>query len=161
MVKRGQIETMGLLVIVILISLVMFFGFSFAINNSKTVSSQKKEVGTTLTISNIGTTIIESTSPCKYKIRDLLEDCSFNKEIMCDGVDSCVYANNTIKYILNQTLDLWGNYEYNVTVRDSQGREYISLSTGCNKSYAGTKTDITPFVTTTFQSMQLRIIVCG
>jgi hypothetical protein len=151
-------EMMGLLVIVILVSLILFFGLSFTINKSKQEAPKKQEFKDVQAVSNMGTTMLESTGPCGRSIRDLLTDCAFTKEVTCEGNDSCAAANTTVKNILAQTLDEWG-YEYNMTVSDAQGRKALELSTGCNGTVSNSQTEITPFGTT-YGTMQLTITTC-
>jgi hypothetical protein len=156
---KGQIETMGLLVIVILISLILFFVLSFSLKNKTTEGqTDKQEFKQTQSVSNFGTTMLETTSGCKRTIRELLTDCAYTHEITCDGLNSCESANQTITQILDLTLNKWG-YDYNMTVQTSQGVNVLSVATGCEVSKSSSK-EMTPFGTN-YGSMTITIKTCN
>ncbi|MGV8163013.1 MAG: hypothetical protein ACP5N2_06805 [Candidatus Nanoarchaeia archaeon] len=158
--KKGQIETMGLLVIVILISLILFFALSFSLNNKQEEKPAKKEFKQTQAISNLGTTMLESTGPCGWTIRELLTDCAYTKEITCDLTfqNSCEAASTSMQTILDYTLDEWG-YEYNLTVSTTQGNRIVSIAEGCIDD-SNSQKEITPFGTI-YGSMSMIILSCN
>jgi len=129
--KKGQIETMGLLVIVILISLILFFALSFSLKNPKTGQLQQQEFKQNQAVSTFGSTMLETTSSCNgWTIKELIEDCAFLKEINCDEQSSCVVADKSMKDLLDLTLNKWG-YEYNLTVYTNDKKIVLSTATGC------------------------------
>jgi hypothetical protein len=145
--SKAQIETMGLLVIVILISLILFFVLTFTLNNSKNKVDDKSTFVKKQAVSNLGTTLLETPNlDCKKTVRELLDDCGFAHEIMCGTEDSCDAAKTMIKGILGLTLDKWG-YEYNLTVETSNSIVLsVPSQTGCGASKSSSK-EITPFAT--------------
>lgn len=153
--KRGQIETMGLLVVVILVSLIIFFVLSFNINRAKT--QPKNDFNEVASVSNFGTTILE-TDACGRSVRQLLEDCAYLRQIKCGLEDSCFAANETISNILDRTFNLWG-YEYNLSVTDSQDRIILSTATGCNQTGIKSRKEFTPF-STNYGDMSITIKTC-
>ncbi|MFA6073074.1 MAG: hypothetical protein WC758_03105 [Candidatus Woesearchaeota archaeon] len=156
--KKAQMETMGLLVVVILISIILFFALSFSMK-SKDTTNTKKEFKETQAISNFGTAMLETTGPCDWTIRELLTDCAFTKEINCDGVNSCDAAKSMMTMILNVSLNEWG-YKYNLSI-DTSTKNVFSESTGCNSvgERSNSNTETTPFGTT-HGSMVMKIITC-
>ncbi|PIN81023.1 hypothetical protein COV13_02420 [Candidatus Woesearchaeota archaeon CG10_big_fil_rev_8_21_14_0_10_32_9] len=157
--KKGQIEIMGLLVIVILISLVIFFSLSFNLKNSVNEAPVKQDFKDAQTTGNFGTTLLETTTNCSRSIRDLLSDCAFTQEVNCAGQTSCQLANNSINRILEETLDKWN---YNYTLQISSDSELVTdfNKTGCDPAKTkSVTTDITPFGTT-FSSMKLTLKIC-
>jgi hypothetical protein len=160
--KRGQIETMGLLVVVILISLVLFFALSFSVNNKTDEQPKKQEFKKSQAINNLGTTMLESTGPCGWSIRELLTDCAYTKEITCyNGTateNACEVADKSIMKILDATLNEWG-YDYNLTVSTSLGQTKLSMATGCEDD-SNSQKEITPFATD-YGSMVLTIKSCN
>ncbi len=156
--KKAQIEIVGLLVIVILVSLVIFFSLSFRLNSSNNQAPLKQDFKDAQTTGNFGTAILETTTSCSRSVRELLSDCAFTQEVICSGQNSCQQANNTIERILSETLDLW-DYNYTLTV-SSDSKATTNFTKGCDPSKTNKlTTDITPFGTT-FSSMKLMLMVC-
>jgi hypothetical protein len=156
--SKSQIETMGLLVIVILVSLILFFVLMFSLK-PKIGSTDKSEFIKTQAVSNFGPTMLETTIDCEGRvrtIRELLTDCGFAHEITCNGMDSCDAASKNISQILNLTLNKWG-YEYNLTIETSQNI-ILYIATGCNSSKSSSL-ERTPFGTT-HGSMAMIIKTC-
>lgn len=133
MKKYGQVEIMGLIVIVILITVVLFFILSFdltrPIEPPPTLTFQQIEIKESL-----GITLIETTTLCNKKtIGELLADCAYTKEIDCGGTDSCTYANDTIEDLVSQVLDRTGaNYSITVSPEDNSAILTNISKTGCN-----------------------------
>jgi hypothetical protein len=157
---KAQIETMGLLIIVILVTMILFFVLVFSMKSKKNPEvNVETDFRKVQTISNFGPTILETTTDCssgKKTIRELLTDCGFSREILCDGRSSCEVANETILSILEMTLDVW-TYDYNLTVETSQ-KTITYVSTGCISS-KDISQERTPFGTT-HGSMAMVIKIC-
>lgn len=157
--KKAQIEIMGLLVIVILVSLVIFFALSFNLKNAVNEAPVKQDFKDAQTTGNFGTTLLETTTNCSRSIRDLLSDCAFTQEVICSGQNSCELANNTMNMILEETLDKW-NYNYTLQISSDTKTVTNFNKTGCDASKTNRiTTDITPFGTT-FSSMKLTLRIC-
>jgi hypothetical protein len=156
--KKAQIETMGLLVVVVLVSLILFFVLAFNLKKDPGEQSEKEVFEETQAISNIGTTMLETTSSCEWTVRELLEDCAYRKEIVCKGNLSCVEANNTMTKILDLTLNEW-DYAYNIVVKNSQNYDVLSQGTAC-KNVTNSRRETTPFGTN-YGSMSLIITTCN
>ena len=98
---------MGLAIIVILISLGIFFVIQFVV--LKEPSSIKKTYTQTQSAANLLNSMLKTTTKdcLGTSISQLLQDCivHFNidqSQIICENNNrSCEYINNTIKYILN------------------------------------------------------------
>ncbi len=113
-------EIMGLVIIVILITLGMFFVVRFSI--TKQPSELKKSYTQTETAANILNSMLKTTSEdcIGMTTTQLLQDCAVNYEIennqvKCgDGQYSCDYAKDIIDTIFTETLVEWGNQNYNL-----------------------------------------------
>lgn len=156
---KAQMETMGLLIIVILVTLVLFFVLTFSLKpkpDEDTGSFAREQA-----MSNFGPTILESTVKCSMEgrirtMRELLSDCGYEHEIRCNGLDSCTAANQTIVEILSLTLDKW-EYTYTMTI-DKGDIVVLPIALNCTSSKSSTFEE-TPFGTT-HGPMTLRIRTC-
>ncbi len=118
MFKKGQMEIMGLAVIVVLLALAMFFVVAFKSNGPETTSVQKtysdKELAT-----NFIVTLIDTHIGCeKLTIDDLIHDCAVDNKIYCQGKKSCEFLDDSINLLLDETLKKWG-VKYNLTIEET------------------------------------------
>ena len=122
--KRGQMEIMGLMIVVILLIVGVLFAIKFVV--LKKPAETRQTFSRTQMASNMGLALMSSTTEdCRgTAIKDLLIDCAEWPEaggtISCGGgMKSCSYVNETIKSILNTTFDSW-NVKYYVTAGTSK-----------------------------------------
>lgn len=124
--KKGQMEMMGLAIIVILLSLVLLFIVRFVIMREPT--TYKKEYRESELAVNFLNALIETEAPdCAYtKFSTLFQDCASNWDnsgtggnIPCRsgnvGVDimSCEYVKTKLLYLFSRTFDEWNiNYTF-------------------------------------------------
>jgi len=102
--NRGQIETFGLVFIVILISIGFFIYVSY--KSSGTTDNPQKEFTNDKMANDFVLSAIEtSIQECReFTVKDLIIDCARDKRISCNGDDSCTAVNRTINRLLNQTF---------------------------------------------------------
>ena len=108
--KKSQVEIMGLLIIVILVVIILFVVIVF--------TTQKKSRTITKTYGNDQISnafllaLLDTTSECdgQISLRDVIYDCAIDQLISCPSSDrtSCMYINESLRTILDSTLNLWG-----------------------------------------------------
>ena len=111
MTSRAQMEALGLVIVVLLVSLAMLFAIIFIVKDddeSPTTPIKQKE-----TASNFLSAMILTNVPsCKnLTMHDLYIDCAEGSIIDCNASgapNSCYRINQTIPFMLNNTLDVWG-----------------------------------------------------
>jgi len=114
--KKAQMEIMGLAIIVILVSLLILFVVIFVVNKSP--SDLKKSFTHSELASNFLGTMLKTSTGCKKTtFSDLFQDCAKYRDlssISCGGEKVCVFLNNSVEMLLNNSLKEW-NYAYNFT----------------------------------------------
>ncbi|MBI5002178.1 hypothetical protein HZC31_02235 [Candidatus Woesearchaeota archaeon] len=166
LLRRGQIEMMGLMIIVVILSLALLFVVKVVFTSEKTDTTQSYE--TSKLVESFVNTLFQTSSGCTddTTIQDLLIDCAKNPfsggSITCgDGQNSCPYANATIATILSQTLDQWGyadtGYEFVAIAPPNQ--QIIYYSSGNLSASMGGTTE--PFALRLYPSQQdLNVYLC-
>jgi len=111
---RAQLEIIGLVFIVLIVSMAMLFYLSYSVNH------EDKQVFKKYADNELGmsyATVFTKTSICGTEMSKLLEDCATTKRIVCaGGLNSCETLNKTIIRLLSQTLDKWDK-AYGFTIR--------------------------------------------
>lgn len=112
--KKAQLEIVGLVFIVIIVSLAML------IYLSNDVGKEDKRLYKTYAENELGASyasVFTKISVCGTEMSALMEDCAISKQILCDGgLDSCQTLNKTIIDLLSTTLDRWDD-SYGFTIR--------------------------------------------
>ncbi len=121
--KKAQMEIMGLAIIVLLLSFGMLLVFRFVL--LKPAEQPRETFTETQMASNILSSILRTSSGCRSTdMTELLQDCATTPIILCQQsdahtniqqyftshfseVNSCEYAEASLKYIFNQTFEEW------------------------------------------------------
>ena len=164
--RKGQIEMMGLMIIVVILSLALLFVVKVVFTSEKTDTTQHYESGKL--VESFVNTLFQTSSGCTSDttIQDLLIDCAKNPfsggSISCsDGQTSCPYANATIATILSQTLDQWGyaNTGYEFVAIAPPNQQIIYYASGNLSASMGGTTE--PFALRLYPSQQdLNVYLC-
>jgi len=121
---KAQIEIMGLVLIVILITLGLFFSVAF--KQPQTSPPITTVYGDEKLASDYLITFLETTDPvCQATMRDIAIDCvrhhlSQPTRYHCENKDSCTYLSDVLTHILDKTLNDW-HYSYKLAFYYEQG----------------------------------------
>ncbi len=123
--KKGQIEIMGLLIVVILIIMAAMFYVKFVVLAKKPVdqTSRQNIQATNLINAIMNLRVCDNT----VTIKDSLILCG-NKEPVCNEQDSCKYIEDQLVPIIDLTLD----YKHSFYVK--KGDEEIIKIDNCNNT---------------------------
>ncbi len=159
--KKSQMEIMGLVIIVILITLGLFFVVRFMI--TKQPSEIKKYYTRTETTANILNSLLKTNSKDCYGMTttQLLQDCAENKDtlnqIKCENEQySCDHALYIIKTIFDATLKEWGdqNFDFKASVNNNLILNYT------NKGCFGEKESKQYYIPTEIGTLIINLEVC-
>jgi len=155
--NRGQMEVIGLVIIVILIALGMLFMATFALQSEPQKKIFTRKGLAYSTMSALMKTTVSKDSAC-YSLSqgapkiggDVIEDCAKYRDVdisiyQCIGpysgkaLHSCAFLQEMITYSLDKTLGSWNkHYEFHSQLIPFQGEKPIDLiepvmSEGCPK----------------------------
>ncbi len=165
-IKRSQMEIMGLMIIVLILSLALLFVIKIVFTKKSSDITQSYE--TSKLVESFVNTLLQTSSGCTSDttIQYLLIDCAKNPfsggSITCDdGRESCTFVNETIATILQSTIDMWGfkeaGYEFVAVAPPNQQIVYYS-SGNLSASLGG---ETTPFSLRLYPSQQyLYVYLC-
>ncbi len=130
MVRKSQMEIMGLVIIVILVGLGLLFAVQLVLKKTPTSDQNNRIKESTLAAHFLNTLLSTTTSCQKRSVKELLQDCALARVVTCEtGETSCAYAQSTIKSILDTTLHEWRK-SYVFSIKGSSEVEKIVLSEG-------------------------------
>ena len=153
---KGQMEIMGLVIIIILISLAILFVLQFIILRPQSdlrESFTHKEIA-----ANTVNSMLDTTTDCRdMALSQLLIDCTEGGYIQCPTGNSCNHASNIINTILEGTLDQW-NKEYSLTIK----AENQDVLTPFGNQCIGEKTSSAPccILPTAAGPIQINLDIC-
>lgn len=137
--RKAQLEIIGLVVIVLIISLAMMFYLSYASNDA---TSSKQSVYKTYSHNELSVSFLSAlsdTSVCgDINFEDLVSDCGIRNRVICPGTKtSCEQLDEIIVTIKNETLDKW-DFAYGLTINFTTSREAIEyIKYNCTRNTVG------------------------
>jgi len=112
--KKGQMEMMGLAIIVILISLGLLFAVKFLLSKDSSLPSPSQDFKTSELGANFLAAMLETKAPYEecfgITFATLYQDCGSNAPVIhCnDGRNSCEYAYDNTGDMLDNSIKAWG-----------------------------------------------------
>lgn len=159
-------EIMGLMIIVILLIVGVLFALKFVV--LKKPADTRDTYTKTQLASNLGIAMMSSTTGCRgTAVRTLLIDCAqnwaFGGGISCGGYRSCAYVNDTVRTILEGTVDQWGTKYYVVaSTGDRFEDRIIQFNTlDCDPDREAPGESETFFLPITGDLLTLKIFICN
>ncbi len=158
MMKKAQIEMMGLMIAVILIFVLIFFAAKYS--DTKNTFSYKQEFTQTEMASNMLSALLSSTSrDCNnMAMMDIFQECGNGlSSIRCAGsIGPCDYVKQEANEIFGKTLGEWRvNYEFKAFKNEENPIVY--LGSKCN---ADKKSKMFP-VPSNSGILFVRLDICG
>jgi hypothetical protein len=105
--RKGQMEIMGLAIIVILVALGLMFAVQWMLQQPSTKQVQRAEEATLA--ANFLNTMLGTTTECnKRTMRELLMDCALTQgATKCGGASACEYAEGILAQLFRDTFEEW------------------------------------------------------
>lgn len=119
---RSQLEIMGLVIIVILISIGLLFAVQFAVLNQSNDDNANVFTQERLADSMIDS-LLRSTTNCNgLSLNDVIKECRLGGYTCNNGQDACTYSRKYINESLQNTINKWGkNYNLTAKIGSSSG----------------------------------------
>ena len=112
--NKSQAELIGIVILVILVVIGVFF----LLFQQKEVDTKNSLVDAQLSQSMLST-MMKSHTECGPELSVVIQDC-FGDDEKCPGISSCDYASDYIKDIFENTLEKWNKgYIFYVTQEDN------------------------------------------
>ncbi|MBI4145003.1 hypothetical protein HY493_02250 [Candidatus Woesearchaeota archaeon] len=155
MPKQGQMEILGLAVIVVLILMGVLFAIQFVLKApAAQIEQQYKE---SQLAAGLLTTMLGTTSDCRgASVTELLQDCAVFKSLECPHDDSCGEAGYAINTMLSGTLQQWRR-AYRFRIKGAYNAEQIAASWGDCSGEIESNTNPVP---TTVGTLQVTLDLC-
>jgi len=159
--KKSQMEIIGLVIIVLLISLALLFFLQFSL---KKADSEKRTFTSAQLASNMINAIAKTTTSCSQKtISQLYTDCAENPNLVCGQENICDFAGRKVSEILNLTLVEWNKkFRFQVFIPESEDyHEQIFYNRQFNFNLcSGNIQTETYFLPTNTGILYLRLNIC-
>ncbi len=154
---KGQMEIMGLAIIIILVMLSLLFTVTWLLKAPATKPVQKAKES--VLAANFLSTMLGTTTECnKRTVAELLRDCALTQgATKCEALTSCEYAHNAIENIFNSTFKVWKK-DYYFHMTGSLSVEGIKFGKECKGEKEG---KISPLPVSPGFEIKLYLDICG
>jgi len=128
--RKGQMEIMGLAIIVILVALGLMFAVQWMLQAPATKQVQRAKES--VLAANFLNTMLGTTTECnKRTIRDLLMDCALTQgATKCGGATACEYADGIMQRLFRDTFEEW-NLQYHFTMQGASSVAEMEFGDTC------------------------------
>ncbi len=124
---RGQMEIMGLAIIIILVSLGLLFAVQWMLKAPKEQVQRAKE---SVLAANFMNTMLGITTDCNDRtVRELLQDCALTGGITkCGEQTSCAFVQDILQRLFDATFKRW-NTKYHFAMSGATHVEQLNFNT--------------------------------
>ncbi len=131
--RKGQIEIIGLLLIVVIGGLVLTFFLQMSLQEQEDSRAHERFGEAGISDKFVSALVNTHVPQCGKTYSELVKDCARGGSVECpteDGVrTSCGWVENVSKDVLKETIDIWG-LRYNFTV--DYGEDSFNVTRNCN-----------------------------
>jgi hypothetical protein len=128
--RKGQMEIMGLAIIVILVALGLMFAVQWMLQQPSTKQVQRAKEATLA--ANFLNTMLGTTTECnKRTMRELLMDCALTRgATRCGGASACEYAEGILAQLFRDTFEEW-SLRYHFTMQGASSVAEMEFGEPC------------------------------
>lgn len=158
--RKGQMEIIGLVIVVILISLGMLFLLKFVV--FQPVGEERATFTQSQLTSNTLGAMLNTITTCRAEgevtLSDLIQDCAMGLD--CDGgVRSCDFLEEVVGTILESSLKEWNkDYEFKVTKQNQDTLINPVVNGDCSQSKDSSNQ---PLRTRTRELLNVQLNICN
>ncbi|HII29961.1 TPA: hypothetical protein HA317_02775 [Candidatus Woesearchaeota archaeon] len=150
--KNGQVEIIGLVVIVMVLIVAGYFGIRLMISSPR----QRNEYANIQLATNFVNALLRTSTDCKATVGELFSDCASFEDIHCDGKSSCEKAEEVSREILASTLREWDK-GYSFIVETAGRERVIDQNMPCDEN---AMPGVFPLSTRSGKSLVVKLVVC-
>src|SRR3989344_6426270 len=134
--KKGQMEILGLVIIIILVMLGVLFAIRFVLQ--KPASNIEASIRESQLASNMLNAMLGTTTECSdATVTQLLQDCATAVSLRCPSGNSCSYAQSVINTMFDETFSMW-NRMFHLAFKGSARIEALELGRACPGEFEST-----------------------
>ncbi len=140
---KGQMEIMGLAIIIILVVLALLFTLHFVRQES-----QERSIPDSLMANMFVSTYLDTTVPdcSNVRIKDLLKDCGQSNSMVCpSGKTACQQAEGVTKRITSSYEKILHRH-FNLIIQGPQNLQAMSIRVACSGERESSKPFIVPTI---------------
>lgn len=129
--NRGQMEIMGLVIIVVLVMFGVLFVVKFVVLSPE--EDLSREYRDSRLAANTLTALLGTVTECRSAtMSELLGDCAVAGALTCPAGTSCDQARAVMNVVFNATFDAW-NKQYQLSIGGPGRVSKLSFNRGCTR----------------------------
>jgi|SRR3989344_5442805 len=107
--KKAQLETMGLVVIIVLLAFILIFVLQIMVNSeSNSLNSRYLQ----LNADNLRSSILKTNVCTEISLRDEIISCNTFNNVQCNALQNCNSLNNLIRKMIEDSLNATRKYKF-------------------------------------------------
>ena len=107
--KKAQLETMGLVVIIVLLAFILVFVLQIMVKpEANTLNSRYMQ----LNADNLRSSILKTSICNEINLKDEIVNCNSFNNVQCDNLQDCNSLNNLIRKMIEDSLNVTRKYKF-------------------------------------------------